>query len=88
VDPDSHLSLYKAALRIRRDHPALGEGRLVWDADIPAGVLSFTREPGFRCVVNISDSPVVLPPHQRVLLGSEPLADGVLPVDATVWLEI
>ncbi|TCC35443.1 glycoside hydrolase family 13 protein [Kribbella speibonae] len=87
-DPDSHLSLYKAALKIRREHPALGEGRLVWDTDAPADVLSFTREPGFRCVVNISDAPVTLPPHQDVLLASEPLTDGVLPVDATVWLEV
>ncbi|WP_410789796.1 glycoside hydrolase family 13 protein [Kribbella sp. C-35] len=87
-DPDSHLSLYKAALRIRHDHPALGEGRLVWDADAPDDVLSFTREPGFRCVVNLSDAPVTLPPHQQVLLASEPLADGVLPADTTVWLEI
>ena len=34
-DPDSHLSLYKAALRIRRSTEALGEGRLSWDEDAP-----------------------------------------------------
>ncbi|MGZ0148536.1 glycoside hydrolase family 13 protein [Kribbella sp. WER1] len=85
-DPESHLNLYKAALRIRREHPALGEGRLVWDTEAPEGVLSFTRDPGFRCVVNVSDSPVTLPEHSKVLLSSEPVTDGELPPDATAWL--
>ncbi len=29
-DPDSFLSLYRAALRLRREHPALGRGTLRW----------------------------------------------------------
>ena len=85
-DPGSHLSLYKAALKLRREHQALGEGRLEWDEDAPKGVLSFTRHPGFRCVVNIGDQPIDLPEHADVLLYSEPLEDGKLPVDTTAWL--
>ncbi|TWD81854.1 alpha-glucosidase [Kribbella amoyensis] len=87
-DPDSHLNLYKAALRIRREHPGLGEGRLAWDEDAPAGVLSFTRDPGFRCVVNLSEHPADLPPHANILLASEPLAGDKVPVDAAVWLQL
>jgi alpha-glucosidase len=87
-EPDSHLNLYKTALRIRREHPALGEGRLAWDPEATPGVLSFTRNPGFRCVVNLSDTPVELPAHQRILLSSEPVPDGQLPTDAAVWLEL
>jgi hypothetical protein len=45
------LHLYRAALAERRRNPALGEGTLSWDDDGPDGVLSFTRDPGFRCVV-------------------------------------
>ncbi|NIK62368.1 glycoside hydrolase family 13 protein [Kribbella shirazensis] len=86
-DPDSHLTLYKTALRIRREHPALGEGRLTWDPDAPEGVLSFTRDPGFRCVANLTDAPVPLPTHQKVLLTSQPLTDNTLPPDTTAWLE-
>jgi alpha-glucosidase len=85
-DPASHLALYKAALRIRHDEEALGEGRLSWDQDVPAGVLSFTRDPGFRCVVNLGDTPVDL--SGEVLLSSEPLAAGKLPSDATAWLKV
>ncbi len=87
-DPDSHLNLYKAALRIRRSTEALGEGRLSWDEDTRADVLSFTRSPNFRCVANLSGSPVPLPTHNQVLLTSEPLVDGQLPTDATAWLEV
>jgi alpha-glucosidase len=86
-DPGSHLNLYKAALRIRRSHPALGEGRLTWDDETPAGVLSFTRD-SFRCLVNLSDVPIPLPPHQQLLLSSEPLTGDRLPVDATAWLQL
>src|SRR4029453_14211652 len=50
--PASMLNLYRAALAERRRNPALGDGALTWDDDAPQGVLSFTREPGFRCVVN------------------------------------
>ncbi|MFD7159690.1 glycoside hydrolase family 13 protein [Kribbella sp. NPDC059898] len=87
-DPESHLSLYKAALRIRHDHPALGEGRLVWDTDAPEGVLSFTRTPGFRCIVNITDAPIPLPPLKKRLLSSAPLTNDELPPDTTVWLQV
>jgi alpha-glucosidase len=87
-DPDSHLNLYRTALRIRREHPALGEGRLAWDEEATPGVLSFTRNPGFRCVVNLGDTPVELPAHQRILLSSEPVPDGRLPTDAAAWLEL
>ncbi|WP_405071218.1 glycoside hydrolase family 13 protein [Kribbella sp. NBC_01510] len=87
-EPDSHLNLYKTALRIRREHPALGEGRLAWDQDAAPGVLSFTRDPGFRCVVNLGDTPIELRAHQRILLSSEPVPDGQLPTDAAAWLEL
>jgi alpha-glucosidase len=87
ADPDSMLSLYKAALRIRKEHQALGDGRLEWDEDTPKGVLSFTRHPGFRCLVNISTEPIDLPGGDtEVLLASQPLANGKVPVDTTVWL--
>lgn len=87
-DPDSVLSLYKAALRIRRANPALGEGKLAWDEDVPKGVLSFTRDPGFRCVVNLGDDPVAVPAGAEVLLASGPLPDGKVPADTTVWLSV
>ena len=45
-DPDSHLSLYRAALRIRRQHPALGDGRLS-GSTTATDVLCFDRQPGF-----------------------------------------
>jgi alpha-glucosidase len=51
----------------------------------PSGVLAFAREPGFACVVNLSDSPVPLTTG-RALVASGPLDDGKLPADTAVWL--
>ncbi|NUP79776.1 MAG: glycoside hydrolase family 13 protein [Nonomuraea sp.] len=84
-DPASTLNLYRAALAIRRAHPALGEGDLTW-RDAPPGVLALTREPGFTLMVNFGPDPVPLPAHHDVLLASGPLDGHLLPPDTGVWL--
>ncbi|MGH3318819.1 MAG: glycoside hydrolase family 13 protein [Streptosporangiaceae bacterium] len=84
-DPASMLELYRAALALRRAHPALGDGGLRW-LDSPEEVLAFARDPSFRCVVNLSADPSSLPPHGEVLLASARLEDGRLPTDAAIWL--
>ncbi|HSK91960.1 MAG TPA: glycoside hydrolase family 13 protein [Euzebyales bacterium] len=87
ADPDSILNLYRAALRLRREHPALGDGAMRW-LDAPAGALLFAREPGLICAVNLAPAPLPLPRDSRVLLASDPLTDrGEIPRDTTVWLE-
>ncbi|GAA1246239.1 glycoside hydrolase family 13 protein [Pseudonocardia aurantiaca] len=85
ADPGSMLALYRALLRIRRAEPGLGDGPMIW---FPAGddVLAFRRGPRFACVVNLSDRPVPLPGHERVLLTSGPLAGADLPSDTAAWL--
>jgi alpha-glucosidase len=87
-DPHSMLALYRAALRIRREHPALGEGSVEWVPGTPAGVLSFTREPGFGCLVNLSGASVALPPGGTVLLASGPAQNGMLAPDTAVWMAL
>ncbi|HEX2419735.1 MAG TPA: glycoside hydrolase family 13 protein [Micromonosporaceae bacterium] len=88
ADPDSMLSLYRDALRARREHPALGDGTMSWVDGVPPDVLVFRRDPGLLCVVNLSESPYPLPEHRRVLLASEPVQNGKLPQDTAAWLEI
>ena len=52
------------------------------------GVLSFERDAGFRCLVNVSSGPVPLPIESVVLLRSD--AGGApsdpLPTNAALWL--
>jgi len=90
-DPDSFLSLYRAALRMRREHPALGRGTLRWlevPGDAP-GLLCFGRDPGFIFAANLGRAAVPLPPYREILLASEPDPlgpDGSLPPDTAVWL--
>jgi alpha-glucosidase len=86
-DADSMLELYRAALHIRRAEPSLGAGPLEWLASTE-GVISFARGYEFVCVANISDKPIVLPPHDAILLTSIPLVESQLPVDAAAWLRV
>ncbi len=85
-DPDSFLGLYRAALRLRREHPGLVSGSMTW-LDGPPGMLSFSREPGFAFAANLGTAPAPLPSHDRVLLASGPVEDGRLPPDTAAWLE-
>jgi alpha-glucosidase len=85
ADPDSTLNLYRAALRIRRDEPELGDGTLTW-VQSPPDVLAFRRGDHFLNLTNLSDAAVALPPHRGVLLASADVSDGHLPPDASVWL--
>jgi alpha-glucosidase len=85
ADDASVLTLYRAALALRRSTPGLGDGDLTW-LPSPEHVLAFERAPGFRCVVNVAAGPVPLP-EGTVVLASGPLTgDGLLPSDAAVWL--
>jgi alpha-glucosidase len=85
-DESSTLELYRRALTVRREDPALGDGELSW-LPAPAGTLAFAREPGFTCIVNMSADAVTLPPDARVLIASGPLTDHHrVPRDTTVWL--
>jgi alpha-glucosidase len=84
-DPGSVLTLYRTGLRLRRAHPALGDGGLAW-CDSGPEVLDFTREPGFRCVLNFSTDEISLPVGSSVLLASAELPDGRLPPDTAAWL--
>ncbi len=84
ADPDSMLSLYRAALRIRRGHPGLAGSAFRWSDDT-AGILHFDRDRGLACLANLSAGPVALPTGAEVLLASAPIVDGRLPVDAAAW---
>ncbi len=85
-DPESMLNLYRAALRLRREHPALGDGEMTW-TETGADQLAFTRDPGFGFFANLGDEPVGIPPSSRVLLSSGPLEGPLLPPDTAVWLQ-
>jgi alpha-glucosidase len=100
-DPASILELYRAALRIRRSHPALAgagalaAGEVTW-LDAEPGVLVFARagapgSAGLTCAVNLSGTPARVTGYGEPIAASEPLteADGqiYLAVDAAAWFE-
>jgi alpha-glucosidase len=84
-DAASMLELYRAALRIRRNEPALGDGSMEW-LPAPGQVLAFARGDRFACVANLSDASVELPDHEEVLLASDGVEGRFIAPDAAVWL--
>jgi alpha-glucosidase len=89
ADQHSFLNLYRAALRLRRSHPALGRGTLRWlEPEDPEGppLLCFGREPGFVLAANFGPAPAPLPAHREIVLASGPLAGDRLPPDTAAWL--
>ncbi|MCU1659395.1 MAG: hypothetical protein JWO57_4051 [Pseudonocardiales bacterium] len=86
ADPDSMLSLYRAALGLRRRELRASDG-FAWLPSEPT-VLSFTRGARFACVVNLGIDPVALPTGADVLIASQELASGRLPQDAAAWLRL
>jgi alpha-glucosidase len=90
-DPASTLELYRAALRIRRQHPGLSGDAFAWmDEDEGSGILHFERGDGFRCLVNLDADPVPLPEGARLLVRSDgpaihdPAARHV-PAETAAW---
>jgi alpha-glucosidase len=84
-DPGSMLSLYRAALRLRREAPwSAGELRLI----VPDNdqVLVAARGEEFLCIVNFGPDQVALPAGADVLIASNQLEGGAVPQDTTVWL--
>ncbi len=95
-DPESFLTLYREALRIRRSHSALGtgadgSGSMRWLA-APAGALCFARDPGFVFVANLGEAPLRLPEFREILVASGPLISGAglsdysIPPNTAAWL--
>ncbi|WP_062516330.1 glycoside hydrolase family 13 protein [Demequina gelatinilytica] len=81
----STLEMYRAALRLRREHRiGVGSGDVAWE-DSPEGVL-IHRVGDIRVIANVSGAPV--PVEGDVLVTSHALEDGALPADATVWVRV
>ncbi|WP_371478049.1 glycoside hydrolase family 13 protein [Kitasatospora sp. NBC_00315] len=91
-DPTSTLELYRSALAVRREHPALGAGtELTW-LDAPEGVLAFRRDSAagsFVCTANTGSEPVRIAAPGRILLSSAEAVvlenEVVLAADSTIW---
>ena len=79
----SFHSLYRDALRIRREH-FIAEAKLSW-IDSGDDVLAYERGSGVRCVANMGDVAVPMPAGE-ILLASQPGLETELPADTAVWV--
>jgi alpha-glucosidase len=83
-DEGSTLSLYRHALRLRRQLPELHGSAFSWQR-APQGCLAYRRGANLVVALNAGDVPVELPPGE-VLLSSSPLEGNKLPANTAVWL--
>jgi alpha-glucosidase len=85
-DPSSTLSLYRTALRLRREH--LGPEGLVWHSAPGADVLIFDRplaSGALRCAINQGTANVSIV-DSSPLVASGPMGPGgELPPDTAAW---
>ena len=89
-DPGSMLSLYRDALRLRRENGDLHGEDLAW-LELGADVLAFRRGERTVSMTNFGPVAVPLPAHRAVLLSSaQPTEERgrMLPPDSTVWLAL
>jgi alpha-glucosidase len=84
-DDDSFLSLYRAAIALRRTH--LVSEVSISMLDLGSDVLAYDRGTSFRVIVNMSRSAIERPPGV-VLLSSIPLSGTDIPPDCAVWLSL
>ncbi|MFT4305493.1 MAG: glycoside hydrolase family 13 protein [Microbacterium sp.] len=82
-DPASTLNLYRALLRLRREH-GLGAASFAWIEGFPDDVLAF-RVGDVTVIANTGAAEVPVPAGE-ILVASGPVADGLLPPDTAVWL--
>jgi alpha-glucosidase len=84
----STLELYRTLLAQRR-RLGLGRASLAIDHGYGADVVALecVGPDGARVLVvaNLGEAPVSLPGEAKVIVSSEPLADGLVPTDTTVW---
>ena len=89
-DAGSTLSLYTAALRLRRDLPALDAGELRWRSDPSDDVLVFERPArdggsAVICAVNQGTAPAAVLAGTPILVSSPLTGDSLLPPNTAAW---
>ncbi|ADD43352.1 glycoside hydrolase family 13 protein [Stackebrandtia nassauensis] len=86
-DPDSTLTMYQQATRLRQTDSDLTGDDFAWKP-APSGVLAFTRGQRFTCAVNFGPTAVPLDQlnlPENPLLCSTPIDDDALPANAAIW---
>jgi alpha-glucosidase len=83
-EPDSTLSFWRQALRLRHERPEMSGTTVEW-LTAPDDAVIFRVAGGLVCALNVGAMPIHLPDGE-LLLASGPVVDGTLPPGAAAWL--
>jgi alpha-glucosidase len=85
ADPNSTLSFFRTALKLRRERAEFDGVELEWLTATPEALVFGRGAGGLVCALNTGKRPMPLPAGE-LILASAPLVDGQLPSDAAAWL--
>lgn len=85
-DSNSTLNLYREALGLRKELQDKTE-TMSWVGEKGDGVLHFKRPGGWEVVINISSKEAVELPKGEVVVASDALDNGRLPINTGVWIK-
>jgi alpha-glucosidase len=85
-DASSTLSLYRTALRLRRELQGPEELSWVGGSTTADTVVHLARPGGWQSVTNFGTDPMPLPAGELLLTSDPLIVEGLLPGDTTVWL--
>lgn len=84
-EASSTLNLYRKALGLRKTLQDKSE-EMSWVGETSDSVLHFKRPGGWEVVFNLSSKEAVEIPQGEILLTSDELEGGKLPINTSVWL--
>src|ERR1700722_4299781 len=84
ADPNSTLSLFRTALKLRRKRAEFDGDKFEW-LTAPSDAVIFRSRGGLVCALNAGERPMALPDGE-LIFASAPLVDGQLPPDTAAWL--
>ena len=88
-DPDSMLSLYRAALAARQDILTATADTSCTLIDVGDEIIAYTRPAAdgrtFASYTNFGKTPASLP-NGEIILASGDVSNGQLPQDTTIWM--
>lgn len=85
-EPDSTLTIFRRALRLRHELKPEDEG-LTWEQSLSNDdVLAFSRSGGWLTVTNFSSNLIPMPDGKLLVTSTSVSDPRVLPADTTAWI--
>lgn len=80
---DSFLNFYRAIIKLRRE--MIKTNMFEWLEDSTNNIIHFRRSENWNSLTNMNESAIAMPACSQIFYSSQPVVDGLLPANTTVW---